>query len=117
MEGHPVILAVQDTTSVNYDSLQHMEGLGYISDKTMGVNIHSGLAVTPEGLVLGVLEQTGYNRAEAKNTSRTREQRKNRPITEKESNRWLETMENANRGIPETVKMIHVCDREGDIAD
>jgi hypothetical protein len=56
MEGHPVILAVQDTTSVNYDTHQKMEGNGYISDKTMGVNIHSCLAVTPEGLVLGMLE-------------------------------------------------------------
>jgi hypothetical protein len=26
MEGHPLILAVQDTTSVNYDSRQKMEG-------------------------------------------------------------------------------------------
>jgi hypothetical protein len=36
MEGHPVMLAVQDTTSANYDSRQQMEGLGYISDKTKG---------------------------------------------------------------------------------
>jgi hypothetical protein len=48
MEGHPVILAVPDTTSVNDDSQQQMKGLGYISDKTKGVNIHSSLAVTPE---------------------------------------------------------------------
>jgi hypothetical protein len=40
MEGRPVILAVQDTTSVNYDTRKEMEGNGYISDKTMGVNIH-----------------------------------------------------------------------------
>jgi hypothetical protein len=48
MAGHPVILAVQDTTSVNYDSQREMEGNGYIGDKTMGVNIHSCLAVTPD---------------------------------------------------------------------
>ncbi|GMO39734.1 MAG: IS4-like element ISLpn5 family transposase [Treponemataceae bacterium] len=115
MEGQPVILAVQDTAGVNYDSRRETEGLGYISDKTMGVNIHTCLAVTPEGLVLGALDQTGYNRKEAKNTSLTKEQRKNRPIAEKESNRRLTAMERANRGIPETVKLIHVCDREGDI--
>jgi hypothetical protein len=66
MEGHPLILAVQDTTSVNYDSRQKMEGNGYIGDTTMGVNIHSCLAVTPEGLVLGVLDQMGFNRTERK---------------------------------------------------
>ncbi|MDR2491770.1 MAG: hypothetical protein LBD20_10260 [Spirochaetaceae bacterium] len=59
----------------------------------------------------------GYNRAEAKDTRLTKEQQRSRPITEKESNRWLETMENANRGIPANVKMIHVCDREGDMAN
>jgi hypothetical protein len=74
MEGHPLILAVQDTTSVNYDSRQKREGNGYIGDKTMGVNIHSCLAVTPEGLVLGVLNQMGFNRGGRKNTALTREQ-------------------------------------------
>jgi hypothetical protein len=114
MEGHPVILAVQDTTSVNYDTQQKMEGNGYIGDKTMGVNIHSCLAVTPEGLVLGVLDQRGFNRREPKNTTLTKEQQKNRPIEEKESSRWLLTMENADRDIPEDIKVLHVCDREGD---
>jgi hypothetical protein len=49
MEGRPLILAVHDTTSVNYDSRQGTEGNGYISDKAMGVNIHSCPAVTPGG--------------------------------------------------------------------
>jgi hypothetical protein len=38
MEGRPLIVAVRDTTSVNYDSRQKTEGNGYISGKTMGVN-------------------------------------------------------------------------------
>ncbi|MDR2078728.1 MAG: hypothetical protein LBP74_03270 [Treponema sp.] len=91
-----------------------MEGNGYIGDKTMGVNIHSGLAVTTEGLVLSTLDQMGFNREERKNTTLTREQRKNRPIEEKESKRWLETMENAGRGIPADIQVLHICDREGD---
>jgi hypothetical protein len=62
-----------------------------------------------------MLDQTGFNRAEPKNTSLTREQQKNRPIEEKESNRWLVTIENAASGIPEDTKVLHVCDREGDI--
>jgi hypothetical protein len=62
MAGEPVILAVQDTTGVNYNGQRNMEGNGYISDKTMGVNIHTCLAVTPDGLVPGALDQTGYNR-------------------------------------------------------
>jgi hypothetical protein len=79
MADEPVILAVQDTSGVNDDGQRNMEGNGYISGKTMGVNIHSCLAVTPDGLVLGVLDQMGYNRREPRNETLTREQQKNRP--------------------------------------
>ena len=115
MACEPVILAVQDTTGVNYDGQRDMKGNGYISDKTMGVNIHSRIAVTPDGLVLGVLDQTGYNRKEPKNETLTREEQKNRPIEEKESSRRLETMETVSGSIPSGTKVIHVCDREGDM--
>ena len=47
------ILAVQDTTGVNYDNHLKTKGIGYISDKTLGVNIHTCLAVTADGLVAG----------------------------------------------------------------
>jgi hypothetical protein len=57
----------------------------------------------------------GFNRAERKNTALTVEQKKKRPIEEKESKRWLETMENAERDISDATKVLHVCDREGDI--
>jgi hypothetical protein len=107
MAGEPVILAVQDTTGVNYNSQRNMEGNGYISDKTMGANIHTCLAVTPDGLVLGALDQGGDNRPDPRNETLTREQQKNRPIEEKESNRWLETMETVSGNIPEGTKVIH----------
>jgi hypothetical protein len=79
----PVILAVQDTTGVNYHGQQKMKGNGYVSAKTMGVNIHTCLAVTPDGLVLGVLDQKGYNRPERREEELTKERQRNRPIEEK----------------------------------
>jgi hypothetical protein len=60
------IVAVQDTTSLNYNTHENTEGRGYISDKTLGVNIHSCLAVSTEGLAFGILDQTSYNRVQAK---------------------------------------------------
>jgi hypothetical protein len=108
MADEPVILAVQDTTVVNYNGQRKMEGNGYISSSTMGVNIRSCLAVTPDGLVLGALDQMGYNREEPKNESLTREQQKNRPIEEKESIRWLETMERVSGSIPSGTKVTRV---------
>jgi hypothetical protein len=109
------ILAARDTTAVNYNTRVKTEGIGYISDKTPGVNVHSCLAVTIEGLVLGVLDQSSYNRPEPKDESASHESKKVRPTGEKESSRWLETLEKSTAGIPEGVKVISVCDREGDM--
>jgi uncharacterized repeat protein (TIGR02543 family) len=112
--GDP-ILAVQDTTGVNYNTHLKTEGIGYISDKTRGVNIHSCIAVTGDGLVLGVLDQSSYNRPEPKDESASHDRKKRRPIEEKESFRWLETMERSTADIPQELPVITVCDREGDM--
>ncbi|MDR1317043.1 MAG: hypothetical protein LBK13_09245 [Spirochaetales bacterium] len=109
------ILAVQDTTGVNYNTHIKTEGIGYISDKTLGVNIHSCIAVTADGLVLGVLDQSGYNRPEPGDEPASHDSKKARPAEEKESFRWLETLERSTADIPEGVKVISVCDREGDM--
>ena len=109
------ILAVQDTTSLNYNTQTKMEGIGYIGDKTLGVNIHSSLAVTADGLVLGLLDQTSYNRAQAKDDSRSHESKKVRALEEKESVRWVQALAASTAALPKTVKVITVCDREGDM--
>jgi hypothetical protein len=109
------ILAVQDTTSLNYNTHKKTEGIGYIGDKTLGVNIHSSLAVTTDGLVLGLLDQTSYNRTQAKDDTRTHESKKVRALEEKESFRWVGSLEAGTASLPEGVKVINVCDREGDM--
>jgi hypothetical protein len=109
------ILAVQDTTSLNYNTHVKTEGIGYIGDKTLGVNIHSCLAVTRDGLVLGVLDQRSYNREQAKDDSGNHENKKTRPIEEKESFRWIQTLEQSLTSIENSVKVLTVCDREGDM--
>jgi hypothetical protein len=105
------ILAVQDTTGVTYNTHVKTEGIGYISDKAPGVNVHSCLAVTCGGLVLGVLDQSGYTREEPKDESAGHESRKMRPIEEKESFRWLESLERSTADSPLGVTVITVCDR------
>jgi len=115
MQGHSIILAIQDTTTLNYNNHTKTEGLGYVSDKILGINIHSCLAVTSEGVTLGVLEQTSYTRPARKDDTANHDKKKQRPIEEKESNRWLETMTNSTADMPPEIKFIHVCDREGDM--
>jgi hypothetical protein len=99
MAGEPVIPAARDTAGVNYDGRRKSEGNGYISGKTMGVNIDTCLAVTPEGLAPGALDQRGYNRPEPREKALTKERQKNRPVEEKESSRRLEVMETVSGSI------------------
>jgi hypothetical protein len=108
-----VVLAVQDTTGINYSNHKKTDGLGYFTDKTLGINLHTCLAVTPDGLVLGVLDQYAYTRTSQEQAIDSTTNKKRREISEKESYRWLETMERSNEGI--TTKVINICDREGDM--
>jgi hypothetical protein len=111
------ILAVHDTTGVNCNARLKVEGIGYISGKTLGVDVHSRLAAASNGLVLGVLYQSGYNRSEPQDETASHESEKVRPLEEKESFRRLEALERSAADIPKGVKMTTVCGREGDMAD
>jgi hypothetical protein len=117
VEHGGTILAVQDTTSLNYNTREKTEGIGYISDKTLGVNIHSCLAVSAGGLALGILDQTSYNRVQAKDESRSHESKKTRVLAEKERYRRVKTLGTSAACLPQGVKVVTVCDREGDMAD
>ena len=106
------ILAVQDTTTLNYSGLKATTGLGEIggNDNSRGLIAHSTIAVLPSGLPLGLLDQEIWARMPGeKNKDQTR------PIEEKESYKWIRAMENSNSGIPENIKVVNVCDREGDM--
>ena len=76
---------MQDTMGVNYDGHKKTAGIGYISDKTLGVNVHSCLAVSPAGLRLGLLSQTSQTGEIRSDTSAEHDQKKGRPIEDKES--------------------------------
>jgi hypothetical protein len=52
-----IVLAVQDTTYLNWAHHPATQGLGGISDAGRGVICHSTLTVTPERLPLGLLAQ------------------------------------------------------------
>jgi len=110
---HETILAVQDTTDDNMNGHKKTEGLGYSSEHVLGTKIHSCIAITPEGLPIGLLGQTYETREEAKSKLSNAEKAA-RPIEEKESYRWIEMLRESTDGIPDSVKVITVCDREGD---
>jgi hypothetical protein len=116
------ILAAQDTAGASHGTRLKTEGIGYVSDRTMGANAHSCLAASAEGLVLGVMDQSSYNRPEAEDETASHGSRKVRPTGEKESFRWRglksgETLERSTTALPCGARVITVCGREGDMAD
>jgi hypothetical protein len=115
MQAGKTILAVQDTTSLNYNTQLKMEGIGYISGKTLGVNIHSSLAVTAAGLLPGLLAQSSYNREQPHDRTRSRESKKVRQLKEKESYRRVQTLGESTAEMPNGIHIVTACDREGDM--
>ena len=111
----PVLLIPQDTTEVNYTNLRATSGLGTIgSGKTsMGILVHSAVAISESGEVYGLMAQKSWVRPSEEYGKS--EDRKIMPIEDKESYKWLETMENAEASFPDGTLVVHVSDREGDI--
>ena len=113
----PVVLCVQDTTELNYSNLKQTDGLGSISGRktAMGMELHSALAVGECGEVFGLLAQKIWVRPPEDFGQSTPEKCKKLPIEDKESYKWLETMDRVGSDFPEGTMAVHVCDREGDI--
>jgi hypothetical protein len=116
VSGLEVLLAIQDTTYLNYSDHENCEGLGYIGTENLkGIVLHHTLAVTPEGLPLGLLTQKKTTRIELKRFSP--EVRSKLPIEEKESFRWIESLRETVSYTTGAKKVVTICDREGDIFD
>lgn len=114
MSATETVLLVQDTTELDYHTHKAKKGIGALNyENRKGLLLHSMIAVTPEGLNLGVVNAHYWHRKEIGKAADS----VNKPIEEKESYRWLQGYELANeiaQEEPET-KIVVVCDREADI--
>jgi hypothetical protein len=108
------VLAIQDTSELDYsEHRKGTRGLGPISNpEARGIKLHTVLAVSDGGVPLGVLHQAMWSREVNRGA---RKDRRQRSIEEKESVRWLESLEMSQRLIPEPVCVITIADREADI--
>ncbi|MFN0314461.1 MAG: IS4 family transposase [Burkholderiales bacterium] len=118
VKAHAVVLAVQDTTSLNYDAQPAMANLGPIgtrADSVYGLLVHDTMAFTPEGLALGLLDVQVW--ARDADTFGKRHERASLPIEAKESYKWLQSVQAAARvqaRCPDTL-VVSVGDREADV--
>ncbi len=107
------VLAIQDTTDLNFTSHPKTTGLGYINQtQQQGIKVHSSFAVSGAGKPLGLLHQQCWTRTERSGKKR---KRKTTPIQDKESYRWLTSLQAAEVGVSQSVQLVHVGDREADI--
>jgi len=116
--GHGVVLAVQDTSSLNYSAHPATANLGLIGSQPqglVGLLLHSTLAFSLEGTPLGLLDVQCWARDRAAFGKRHR--RKQRRIEEKESAKGLKSFQAAaetQRHCPAT-QVVSVGDREADL--
>lgn len=117
--GLKTLLAVQDSSSLNYSSLKTTTGLGPLNDmpQARGLHFHTTLAVRDDGVTVGLLDQFYWARPEGKRPATDHHEL---PIEEKESRKWLDGItaaEDAWEAMPADQRpcLVHVMDREGDI--
>jgi len=114
----PVVLAVQDTTEINWTRHPATQGLGPLGHTAChGLLVHTTLAITPERVPLGLLAQQVWARDPADVGKRAR--RKQLPISQKESQKWLHSLDavyTAHDCCP-TTRLVSVGDREADVYD
>jgi hypothetical protein len=113
-----VVLAVQDTTSLNYTAhpaTRNLGPIGYRLDRGIGLMLHSTLAFNPEGTPLGLLDVQCWAR-DGKDFGK-KKRRHSVPIEQKESYKWLVSFRKvaeAQKRCPKTT-LVSVGDREADI--
>jgi hypothetical protein len=124
------ILVLQDTTEFSYQRKQP-ERIGltkrinsgkdkagrYRMHTVCGLLMHASLAVTTEGLPLGLAAIKFWTRQKFKGTAALKKKINPTrvPIEHKESIRWLENMRQSTTLFGDPARCIHIGDRESDI--
>jgi len=112
---HRVVLAAQDTTTLNYSTHPQTEGLGPIGDSehVLGLVAHDTMTFTTEGVPLGLLDLQCWSRSEIGSSK----ERHSKPIEDKESFKWVQSYRAVSQVQNRCRKttLVVVGDRESDI--
>ena len=119
MKGQKIVLCPQDGSDLNYNSLDQCEGLGIIGSnqtgaKSRGLHLHSMLAMTSQGLPLGVLR----SECTAPQPKSADDKRASSaiPIEEKKNFCWIEAVRDCQtiKQLTPHTTIINISDREAD---
>jgi hypothetical protein len=115
---HEVVLAVQDTTTLNYTAHPATNGLGPINTKKdhgVGLILHDTMVFSTEGTPLGLIDVQCWARDPEEAGKKSK--RKELPIEQKESMKWLRSYRAAAevQELCSRTLLVSVGDREADI--
>lgn len=113
-----VILAIQDSTTVHLPGAAKAKGInkiGGLKRNHPGLNVHSTLLLTPSRIPMGVADLQIYERELISPDSR--EQHYKLPAEEKETGRWLKSIENVRKSFGNDLRLVWISDREADFWD
>lgn len=118
IKEHEVVLAPQDTTTLNYSHHPMTKGtdpINSVSDTLTGLILHDTLAFTEDGTPLGVLDAQCW--ARDFETRGKKYKRKNLPVEQKESVKWLRSYRKVARiqKLCPNTRLVSMGDRESDI--
>ncbi|WP_229180368.1 IS4 family transposase, partial [Bradyrhizobium ivorense] len=125
-----LVLVLHDTTELSYQR-EKSEAIGITksinsgrdkagrlrSHTVCGILMHSSLAVTIEGVPLGLAAVKFWTRKKFKGTAALKKKINSTriPIEKKESVRWLENLKQSTQLLDHPGRCIHIGDRESDI--
>lgn len=109
------VLAIQDTTFLDYSAHSSKEGLGPIgpAKQSNGMLMHSVLALDSQRIPLGLLDINIWARDRDKYGQGKYKRKK--CVCEKESQKWLTGLQKAEQAVDADVSLLVVGDRESDI--
>lgn len=114
-ETEEQVLAIQDTTSLDFSTQSSVQGLGptTTSPYARGLIMHSVLIATKEKTPLGIAgleiwSRDEDDRGQAKN-------RRKRKVCDKESHKWLTGLRSAEACVPPEKHLLVIGDRESDL--
>lgn len=109
------ILAVQDTTVLDFTTHRSVDGIGPVTTAkhSRGLLMHTVLCVSEDRVPLGILDLQVWAREESKRGCA--KQRRSRLVCEKESNKWLVGLKQAQSATFDHQEMLVVADRESDV--
>ncbi len=112
-QGRRVVLAIQDTTFVNYSHAAVSDEIGELSTRSRGIVVHSTLMVDGDTQEpIGIIDQQRWLRKKGRPSAK---ERNKRPYEDKESYKWQRATDAMKSRMESTEHVVTIGDRELDI--